>query len=146
MAARERGNALARVIMAFTVAKPPTMDGLPTTVHCNVVKLLGTWHTDGKRPTPARSISVGRRPSGYGELSSDRVRANPGAKIFYSPRLSTLRWARIAATGTNPGAGSPAARCAAPKIFFRHCTIRTPFRAPDRASFGVIFTNFYVAT
>jgi hypothetical protein len=53
----------------------------------------------GKRPTPAKIIPVGRRPSGYGELNSDRVRANPGAKIFYSPQLSTLRWARIAAAG-----------------------------------------------
>ena len=111
------GSALARVIVAFTVAKPPAMDGLPTTVHCNMVKLLGTWRTDGKRPTPARSISACRRPSGYGELSSDRVQANPGAKIFYSPQLSTLRWARIAATGANPRAKLLAARFSASQIF-----------------------------
>jgi hypothetical protein len=113
-----RGNVLARVIVAFTVAKPPAMDGLATMVHCDVLKLLGTWRTVGKRPTPTRIISAGRRPSGYGEPTSDRVRAYPGAKIFYPPRLSTVRQARITATGANPGAGSPAARCSEPVIFF----------------------------
>jgi hypothetical protein len=42
-----------------------------------------------KRPTVVKTILAGRRPSGYGKLNSDRVRANPGAKIFYSPQLST---------------------------------------------------------
>jgi hypothetical protein len=74
----------ASVIVAFTVAKPPAMDGLPTTVHCNVVKVLGMWRTGGMRPTPARIITAGHRTSGYGEPSSDRVRAYLGAKIFYS--------------------------------------------------------------
>ena len=85
----------ASVIVALTVAKPPAMDGLTTTVHCDVLKLLGTWRKDGKRPTPVRIISAGHRQSGYGELSSDLVRAYLGTKIFYSPRLSTLRRARI---------------------------------------------------
>jgi hypothetical protein len=107
----ERGEVTgASAIVAFIVAKPPAMDELPTTVHCDVVMLLGTWRTDGKRPTPARIVSVSRRSSGYGEPFSDRVRVYPGAKIFYSPRLSTLRRARIAATGANPGAGSPAVK------------------------------------
>jgi hypothetical protein len=91
--------------VAFTVARPLAMDGLATRVHCNVLNLPGTWRTTGKWPTSAKIIPVGHRPSGYGEFNSDRVRANPGAKIFYSPQLSTLRWARIAATGTNPDAG-----------------------------------------
>jgi hypothetical protein len=79
----ERGNVLARAIVAFTVAKPPVMDVLATMVHCDVLKLLGTWCTVGKRPMPARIISAGRRPSGYGEPTSDRLRAYLGAKIFY---------------------------------------------------------------
>jgi hypothetical protein len=86
----------ASVIVAFTVAKLPAMDGLTTMIHCDVLKLLGTWRKDGKRPTPVRIISAGHRQSGYGELSSDLVRAYLGTKIFYSPRLSTLRRARIA--------------------------------------------------
>jgi hypothetical protein len=70
---RREGNVLARVIVAFTVARPPAMDGITTMVHCDVLKLLGTWRTGGKRLTPARIISPGRRPSGYGEPSSDQV-------------------------------------------------------------------------
>jgi hypothetical protein len=92
---QERGNVMTRVI----VARPPPMDGLATRVHCDVLNLPSTWCMIGKRPTPAKIIPDGRRPSGYGELNNDRVRANPGAKIFYSPQLSTLRWARIAAAG-----------------------------------------------
>ena len=35
----ERGEVTgASVIVAFTVAKPPMMDGLTTTVHCDVFK------------------------------------------------------------------------------------------------------------
>jgi hypothetical protein len=88
----ERGEVTgASTTVAFTMAKPPAMDGLPTTLHCNVVKLLGTWRMGGRRPMPARIITTGHRASGYGEPSSDQVRAYLGAKIFYSPRLSTLR-------------------------------------------------------
>jgi hypothetical protein len=74
----ERGKVTGvSAIVAFTVARPPAMDGLTAMVHCDVLKLLGTWHTVGKRPTPARVISAGRRPSEYGEPTSDRVRAYP---------------------------------------------------------------------
>jgi hypothetical protein len=107
----------ASVIVAFTVAKPPAMDRLTTMVHCDALKLLGTWRTGGKRPTPAGIITAGHRASGYGEPSSDRVRAYLGAKIFYSPRLSTLRRARIIVTGANPSARSPTARFSASEIF-----------------------------
>jgi hypothetical protein len=134
LAAGERGNVLTRVIVVVTVARPPTMDGLATRVHCDVLNLPGTWCTIGKRPTPAKIIPVGRRPSGCGELNSDRVRANSGAKIFYSPQLSTLRWARIVAAGTNPGVRSPVARCNAPKIFFSYCTMATFINVPVIAS------------
>jgi hypothetical protein len=130
---RERGSSQARVIVAFTMAKPPAMDGLPTTVHYNIVKLLGTWCTGSKRPTPSRIFTAGHRASGYGEPSSDQVRAYLGAKIFYSPQLSTLRRAWITATGANSGAGSQAMSSLNLDSSSGYCTIRTPFRAPDRA-------------
>jgi hypothetical protein len=39
----ERGEVTgASVIVAFTVAKPPATYELTTTVHCDVLKLLGT--------------------------------------------------------------------------------------------------------
>jgi hypothetical protein len=74
------GESLAQVIVAFTVAKPSAMDGLTAMVHYDVLKLLGTWRMVGKRPTPMRIISAGRRPSGYGEPTSDRVRAYPASR------------------------------------------------------------------
>jgi hypothetical protein len=107
----------ASVIVAFTVAKPPAMDGLTATVRCDLLKLLGTWRTGDKRPTLARIITAGHRASGYGEPSSDCVRAYLGTKIFYSPRLSTLRRAQITTTGANPSAGSPAVRFSVSEIF-----------------------------
>jgi hypothetical protein len=96
--------------VAFTVARPPAIDRLAKVLHCNVLNLPGTWRMSSNRPMPVKFIPASRRPSGYGELNSDRVRANPGAKIIYSPQLSTLRWARIAAASANPGAGSPATK------------------------------------
>jgi hypothetical protein len=136
----------ASTIMAFTVAKPPTMDGLPTTVHCNMVKLLGMWRTGGRQPTPARIIMIGHRASGYGEPFSDRVRAYLGTKIFYSPRLSTLRRARITTTSTNPCAGSPVASSLNMDSTSGYCTIRTPFRVPNRAICRALIVDFHVAT
>jgi hypothetical protein len=59
------GESPPQVIVGFTVAKPPAMDGLTTMVQFDVLKLMGTWRTNGKRTTPARIISAGRRPSGY---------------------------------------------------------------------------------
>jgi hypothetical protein len=74
----ERGEGTgASVIVAFTMARPPVMDGLTAMVHCDVLKLLGTWRTVGKWPTPSRAISAGHRQSGYGEPTSDRVRVYP---------------------------------------------------------------------
>ena len=132
--------------MAFTVAKPPAMDGLAIRVHCDVLNLAGTWRTISKQPTPAKIILAGRRPSGYGEFNSDRVRANPGPKIFYSPQLSTLCWARITVAGANPGTRSPTVRCNVPKIFFSYCIIGSVFSVPHRASLSAIYSKLCVTT
>jgi hypothetical protein len=94
-----------RSTVAFTEALLPATDMLPIMVYCDVVTPQITWRTSSKRPTLARVILAGRRASGYNEQSSDWVRAYPGAKIFYSPRLWTLRRARIVAAGANPSAG-----------------------------------------
>jgi hypothetical protein len=77
LATGERKSAQARVIVAFTMARPPAMDGPASMVYCDVLQLLGTWRTVDKRPTPARAIAAGRRSSGYSELTSDRVLAYP---------------------------------------------------------------------
>jgi hypothetical protein len=61
------GESPAQVIVAFNVAKPPAMDALTAMVHYDMLKLLGTWRTNGRWPTLARIISAGRRPSGYGD-------------------------------------------------------------------------------
>jgi hypothetical protein len=143
---RREGKSPGSANVAFIEARLLVKDGLPIAVHYDVEMLLGMWRMGGKRSTPARIISVGRRISGYGEPSSDRVRTYPGDKIFYSPWLSTLCRARIAATGANPGTGLSAVSSLNLDCSSSHCTIRTPFRAPDKAFLGVIFTNFYVAT
>ena len=41
---KRRGKSPASAIVAFTEAKLQAMDGLPITVHCDVVTLLSTWH------------------------------------------------------------------------------------------------------
>jgi hypothetical protein len=57
----ERGEVTsASAIVAFTVAKPPVMDGIATRVHYDVLNLPGTWRTIGKRPTPAKIIPASR--------------------------------------------------------------------------------------
>jgi hypothetical protein len=141
----ERGEVTGTsVIVDFTMAKPPAMDGLTTMVHCDVLQLLSTWRTGGKWPTPARIISVSRRPSGYGELSSDRVRAYLGAKIFHSHRLSTLRRARIMTPARITARSSPAARYTASEDLFVHCTMVIFASLSDSTISGTIFSNLYV--
>jgi hypothetical protein len=87
------------VIVVFTVARPPAMDGLASTVYCDMLKLLGMWCTVGKWPTPTRVISAGRRPCGYGEPTNDRVRAYPVSRSLPPPppRQSPHQRARIVA-------------------------------------------------
>jgi hypothetical protein len=136
---KRRGESPAQVIVAFTVAKPPAMDGRTSTVYCDVLKHLGPWRTVGKRPAPARVISTGRRTSGYGGQSGDRARAYPGAKIFSPPADICTQSARIATTARITTWSSPVAHSLHLKIFFVHCTIRIFFSLSDRAYSGVFF-------
>jgi hypothetical protein len=47
---QREGKSLGSANMAFTEARLPVMDGLPITVHCDVVMLLGRWrrYEDGE--------------------------------------------------------------------------------------------------
>jgi hypothetical protein len=58
------------------------MDRLATQVHCDVLSFQDAWRTIVKQLTPVRIIPASRSPSGYDELTVDRVRANLSAKIF----------------------------------------------------------------
>jgi hypothetical protein len=140
------GESPAQVIVAFTVAKPPVMDKLTSTVYFDVLKPLGTWHTVGKRPAPTRVISASRRTSGYGGRSGDRARAYPGAKIFSPPADICTQSARIATPARITARSSLATHSLNLKIFFVHCTIRIFFSLSDRAYSGVFFFNSYVTT
>jgi hypothetical protein len=55
---RREGKSPGSANMAFTEARLPAMDGLPIAVHCDVLMLLGTWRMGGRRPMPARDISL----------------------------------------------------------------------------------------
>jgi hypothetical protein len=50
--------------------------------YCNVVEHLGTWRTVDRRPTPARTTLPDCNPSGYGELTVDRVWAYPVSRFL----------------------------------------------------------------
>ena len=65
-AAGERGKLLARVTMAFAGATAQRTNMPSIVTYGDVVTLLITWHTGGKRPTPARIILAGCGASGYG--------------------------------------------------------------------------------
>jgi hypothetical protein len=67
-------------------------------------------------------------------------------KIF--PLLIVIHTAEGTNRGAsmNPNEGMPAARCTSPGIFSSYCTIGIPFRAPDRAKWSSLFSNFCVTT
>jgi hypothetical protein len=46
----------------------------------------------------------------------------------------------------NLSAGSPAAKCTAPGIFFSYCTMGSSFSAPDRVIWRALFSIFHVTT
>jgi hypothetical protein len=78
---RRKGHWRTRLV-TFTMAALRRSPGMHDAIHCDVVLRLSTWRTGCKRPTAARLIPTDRRASGYGELSRDRARVDPGAKIF----------------------------------------------------------------
>jgi hypothetical protein len=74
-----------------------------------------------------------RGASGYSELSSNRDRAHPNAKIFYPESLSACHWARITAAvwiaaRVHRWRGSVNLRSSS-----GYSTMGISFSAPDRA-------------
>jgi hypothetical protein len=84
--------------VAFTGALSKAMDRLPTAVYCDVVTPLITWCMGGKRQSPARIISAGRRASGYG--GQHTVAELP--ELFQLKCLSPVLEARPHLNGNNP--------------------------------------------
>jgi hypothetical protein len=146
LAAGERGSYWRKGFVAFTVARPPAMNGHAKAIHCDVVLCLGTWRAVCKRPTPARTISAESSPSGYDELTVDRVRAYPVPRSLLCRDYLLARehgpWGRRRSRRE----GHRRQDAAYPGSLSVYCTIRTPFRAPDRASLGAICSKIRVAT
>jgi hypothetical protein len=67
------------------VAKTPAMDGLATRVHCDVLNLLGTWRSSGRRLNPVKFIWTGRESGGHGG------RAEQWPKFIFNAIFLTLR-------------------------------------------------------
>jgi hypothetical protein len=92
LAAGERGSSLVRAVVAFTGAVSQAMNKLPKVVYCNVVKLRGTWHSHGRRQTPARLPGPTARQVGTG-LAPGLIH---GEDLFHPESLSARLRARIA--------------------------------------------------
>jgi hypothetical protein len=69
-------------VVAFTVAKPPAMDGFPTTVHCDVVMFLSTW--PGRRMVS--SVDASATDRGGTRWPVRRVTGFTSHRYFYLPQ------------------------------------------------------------
>jgi hypothetical protein len=76
LAAGERGRSLARAIVAFTEAMTLAIDELSTTVYCDVVKWLTTWHDQGKQ-----------RHDGGGRAATSSVQVGTSRLVLSFPPL-----------------------------------------------------------
>jgi hypothetical protein len=107
LATEKRGKLLARATVADTEAMLQAMDRLLILVHCDMVKLRGTWHPSGRWQAPARSPGP----------AAGQVGTGPAHGLIHSEDLFTIdhnshtreheswRSARIQARR------SPAAKC-----------------------------------
>jgi hypothetical protein len=87
-------------------------------------------------------IPTDRRASGYGELSRDRARVDPGAKIFTRPRLSASHGARIAAADMNRGAEVAGDERLCVGVLIQTLYHRGSYQVPDRANCRAPDLNF----
>jgi hypothetical protein len=74
-------------------------------------------------------IWTGDKASGY----NGQLPISSAVKIFSPRGVIRAPTGMNLIAGANPGAGSQAARCNSPKIFFNYCKIKTPFSLSDRA-------------
>jgi hypothetical protein len=146
LAAREKEGYWHKGFMAFTVASPLAMDGLATQVHCDVLSFQDAWRTIVKRLTPVRIIPASRSPSGFGELTVDRVRAYPVPRSLLCHDYLLAREHKSWRRCRSRREGHRRRGAAYLGSLSVYCTIRTPFRTPDRAYFGAICSKIRVAT
>jgi hypothetical protein len=107
---RREGRLLAGDIVAFTVARPPAMNGHTSVVYCDMLNLTGSWHPSDGWQNSGEVIWTGDKASGYG----GQLPISSTVKIF-SPR-GVIR----APTGMNRiDDVNPGARVADSKV---HCT------------------------
>jgi hypothetical protein len=111
-AAGERGRSLARVTMAFTRTTTQMIDlrRCGNTVVAWHARVNGDHHRDGHAVTSRRKWMRWR--SGHSAPTSSYAKDLSPRVIIRTPRGTNHN------AGVNPGAGSPAARCNAPEIFF----------------------------
>jgi hypothetical protein len=128
LAVEERGEHWRKSCVSFTVASLPATSQQYRAAYCDVVKLQGTWHPIGRQPTLV-SLSEPAVKQGC-------TAASPG--IIRGEDLFTLK--RYPDTSEHESPHRHESRCggrrrqgALHQISSVHCTIRTPFRAPERA-------------
>ena len=130
---REEEVTGASAIVAFIVAKPPAMDRLPITVHCDVVTSLSTWH--GRRTVSSADASVTDR-------GGTRRPVWP-ATGFTPPRIFSPCPDVISQAGENCGGKSPVSS-SRHRRFFGHCTMEILIRSSDRTIWRTSFSIFHV--
>jgi hypothetical protein len=130
--------------VAFTVARSPVMNGHAKASYCDVVEHLGTWHSIGRRPTPANLSGPAVRKGGVRWPARPLV--SSAAKIFSPRSVIQPPTAQIASPARIQAWGSPAARCTAPTIFFSYCTVITLSSLSHKAICRALISDFCVAT
>jgi hypothetical protein len=146
LAAKERGESPPNATVAFTEAMFQAMSRLSTTTYCDVVTRLSTWHGYEGRRTPARTPRLITRQVGTVNSPVIRLQSLPCDEIFHRHPLSAHQGARIATPVRIAEQSLPVTVHWTWWSLLGYCTIRTFISLSDRASSGVFFTNFYVAT
>jgi hypothetical protein len=87
-----------RAVVAFTGVVSQAMNKLPKAVYCDVVKHRGTWHSRGRRQTPARLPGPAARQVGTGPAPG----LIHGEDLFHPESLSARLRARLRARIASP--------------------------------------------
>jgi hypothetical protein len=146
LAAKERGESLPNATVAFTEAMFQAMSRLSTVIYCDVVTRLSTWHDYEGRQTLVRTPRLITWQVGTVNSPVIRRLSLPCDEIFHCQPLSAHHCTRIATPARITEQSLPATVHWTWRSLSGYCTIRTFISLSDRASLGVLFTNFYVAT